>query len=77
MAVVFLIEVAALDLVQALNSTDDLYAAATTGLNSYQLNDDVHDFRVYFCLNLGVALVAVLVACLPGRDAKNDEVGSD
>ena len=68
-AVVLLIEVAALDLFQVLNSTNDLYATVTTGLTSYQLNDDVHDFRVYFSLNLVVATVAVLVACLPRRDA--------
>jgi hypothetical protein len=67
-AVVLLIEVATLDLFQVLNSTNDLYATATTGLTSYQLNDDVHDFRVYFSLNLAVAAVAVWVACLPRRD---------
>ena len=75
-AVIVLIEGTGLDLFQVLNSIGDLYATVTTGLTSYHLNDDAHDFLVYFSLNLGVAAVAVLVACLPDRDAGTGTVGS-
>jgi hypothetical protein len=74
--VILLIEGTGLDLFQVLNSIGDLYATVTTGLTSQKLNDDAHDFLVYFSLNLGVAAVAVLVACLPDGDAGTGTAGS-
>src|SRR5262249_18022755 len=52
-AIALLIAATAWDLIQLLNSTGDLYGAATTGLTFRQLRDDVHDFQIYFFISVG------------------------
>jgi hypothetical protein len=64
-AIVFLIEGTLIDLWRVLNSTNDLYKAATHGLNYYALHDTIHDFFAYFVLNVFVVIFAVLATCLP------------
>jgi hypothetical protein len=66
-AIILLVEAAGLDLFQVLSSTTDLFAAATTGLTFYELNDDVHDFLAYFLINTFVASAAVVVAAVGPR----------
>jgi hypothetical protein len=68
LAVALLIGATALDLYRVLDSTYDLYYAATSGLTNHALNDDTHDFIVYFCVNVGVFAIAVIAACLPYKD---------
>ena len=67
-AIAFLIEAAAVDLWRVLDSTGDLYSAATKGLSRRQLNDDAHDFKAYFALNVLVVAFVLAVACVFGRN---------
>jgi hypothetical protein len=67
-AIILLIETTGLDLYRVLNGSYDLYDATAGGLSYYQLNDDVHDFAIYFFVNVGVVAVALLAACLPQRE---------
>ena len=64
-AIVFLIEGTLIDLWRVLDSTNDLYKAATGGLTYYALHDTIHDFFAYFVLNVFVVIFAVLATCLP------------
>jgi hypothetical protein len=64
-AIVFLIGGALIDLWRVLDSTNDLYKAATHGLTYHALYDTVHDFFAYFVLNVFVVIFAVLATCLP------------
>ncbi len=66
-AIALIVVGTAVDLWRVIDSTGDLYRASTTGLTYHQLNDDVHDFKAYFCANVLVvaAAVGVAVACRP------------
>jgi hypothetical protein len=66
-ALAFMVEMAALDLYRVLNSTEDLYKTTIRTLTFFQLHDNMHDFMLYFILNLGVCAFVVMVACLPPR----------
>jgi hypothetical protein len=70
-AIAFLIVATAMDLWRMLDSTNDLYNAATSGLSYHALHDTIHDFFAYFVLNVFVIAVAVLAVCLPPRPPKN------
>ena len=64
-AIALLIEVTIVDLWRVLDSTGDLYKAATSNLDSHTLYDIIHDFFAYFAINVFVVMFAVLAACLP------------
>src|SRR5215467_7735306 len=64
-AIFYLIGAAGVDLWRVLDATHDLYNAATSGLSSHSLNDDVHDFIIYFVINVFVVGFAVMAVCLP------------
>jgi hypothetical protein len=63
MAVTFLIAGTLLDLLRVLDSAGDLFTAATSGLSYRALNDIVHDFQIYFAINVFVAAFSIWVAC--------------
>jgi hypothetical protein len=58
---------ALMDLLRVLDSTNDLFTAATSGLSYRALADTVRDFRIYFFVNMLVATFGIAVASLlPG-----------
>ncbi len=58
-----ILEVVGVDLLRIWDSTMDLFADATTGLTYFKLNDDVHDFFLYFLVNVVAATTGIVVAC--------------
>jgi len=60
-----------MNLWRVLDSTGDLYKAATSKLSYHALYDIIHDFFAYFVLNVFVVMFAVLAACLPPGDPKS------
>ena len=72
-AIALLIEVTIVDLWRVLDSTGDLYKAATSKLSLHALYDTIHDFIAYFVLNVFVIMIAVLAACLPTETLKTPE----
>jgi hypothetical protein len=66
-AIALLAGAALMDLLRVLDSTNDLYTAATSGLSYRALADTVRDFKIYFFVNMLVATFSIVVACvLPG-----------
>jgi hypothetical protein len=66
-AITFLILGAAMDLWRVLDSTGDLFTAATSGLKYPYLKDDITDFRIYFSINVFVVIVSIMFAVWPAR----------
>jgi DNA-binding CsgD family transcriptional regulator len=69
-AIVLLIGAAGVDLWRVLDATHDLFNAATSGLSRHNLNDTVHDFVIYFVINVFVVGFAVLAVCLSSGSPK-------
>jgi hypothetical protein len=69
MAITFLVEATVLDLLRVLNSTQDLYDTTVGKLTFFQLHDDMHDFLIYFSLNVAVSAFALVAAVWPPRAA--------
>ena len=65
MALAFIGEASILDLFRVLNSTEDLYSTTVRKLTFFQLHDNMHDFLIYFIVNLAVSAFALLTVCLP------------
>jgi len=69
-AILFMVEATIVDLFRVVNSTEDFYNTTIRKLTFFQLHDDMHDFLVYFFLNLGVSAFVLMVACLPTSAAR-------
>src|SRR5262249_49996095 len=66
-AIGVLVAGAFVDLWRVIDSTNDLFTAATSGLNYSHLHDDVIDFQIYFGINVVVVAFSIWAACwLPG-----------
>ncbi len=66
-AIALLAGAALMDLFRVLDSTNDLFIAATAGLSYRALADTVHDYKIYFFVNVLIAMFSTAVACmLPG-----------
>jgi hypothetical protein len=66
-AIALLAGAALVDLLRVLDSTNDLFTAATYGLSYRALADTVRDFKIYFFVNMLVVTFSIVVACLlPG-----------
>ena len=63
-AIALLAGASILDLLRVLDSTNDLFTAATSGLSYRALADTVRDFKIYFFVNMAVAAFSIVVACL-------------
>lgn len=63
-AVFLIIGASLLDLVRVLNSTEDLYRTTIRKLTFYQLHDNMHDFIIYFVVNVAVSVFALAATCL-------------
>lgn len=66
-AITFLILGALTDLWRVLDSTGDLFRAATSGLHVPALKDDINDFKIYFSINVFVVIFGIGVAAWPTR----------
>jgi H+/Cl- antiporter ClcA len=66
-AITFLILGALTDLWRVLDSTGDLFRAATSGLHVPALKDDINDFRIYFSINVFVVIFSIGVAAWPAH----------
>jgi hypothetical protein len=66
-AISFLIVGVGMDLWRVLDSTNDLFIAATHGLDYPHLKDDITDFTIYFFINVFVIMFSIGVAVWIGR----------
>lgn len=64
-AIIFLILSVGMDLWRVLDSTNDLFKAATHGLDYPHLKDDITDFTWYFFINIFVIMFSIGVAVWP------------
>jgi heme/copper-type cytochrome/quinol oxidase subunit 2 len=66
--ITLLVAAAVMDLWRVLDSTGDLFKAATSGLSYRALQDDTNDFRIYFGINVVVVIFSIGIAIfLPGQ----------
>lgn len=65
LALTFMVEAVVLDLFRISNSTEDLYRTTVGKLSYFELNDNMHDFKIYFLVNFGVSAFALVAAALP------------
>src|SRR5262249_52967011 len=66
-AITFLVLGVLMDLWRVLDSTGDLFSAATSGLKYSNLKDDITDFRIYFSINVFVVIFSIGVAAWPAH----------
>jgi hypothetical protein len=69
-AVWFLIAATAADLWRVINAANDLYRNLVGPHKKHDLLDDLHDFWIYFVLNVVIAAFVVIVA-IQGEDRPN------
>jgi dipeptide/tripeptide permease len=71
-AIWFLAAATGLDLWRVINAADDIYEILVCRHTRADLLDDLHDFWIYFVLNVVIAAFVVIVA-VQGRDPANQQ----